>query len=57
MKEIFLMAHLKTSCQRKVSGISKIFSTPHKLSVEISHCVWVYLLLPEGRIVPSIKLQ
>jgi len=57
VNEIFLMAHLKPSCQRKISGISKILSTPRKLSVEISHCVWVYLLLPEGRIVPSIKLQ
>jgi len=57
VKEIFLMTHLETSCQRKVSRISKIFSTPCKLSMEISHCVWVYLLLPEERIVHSIKLQ
>jgi len=57
VKEIFLMAQMKTFCQRKASGISKFFSTPRKLSVEISHSVWVYLLLPEGRMVPSIKLQ
>ena len=25
VKEIFLMAHLKTSCQRKAPGISKFF--------------------------------